>query len=94
VKYYALDVEHFSRMFHATGLEVTNGVQRLFLALLWEDLVPTGKAESVSMLTYYDQSYILFPVAVSNACIYGLIYMACKSVRVKEFTDKVRIMSV
>lgn len=81
-------------MFHATGLEVTNGVQRLFSALLWEDLVLTGKVKSASMPTYYDQSYTLFPVAVSNACIYGLIYMVCKSVKVKEFIDKMRIMSI
>jgi hypothetical protein len=49
VKYYALDIEHFSRMFHATGLEVTNGVQLLCLALLWEDLVLTGKAKPVDI---------------------------------------------
>jgi hypothetical protein len=79
-------------MFHATGLEVTNGVQHLFLALLWEDLVLTGKAKSASMSTYYEQSYTLFPVAVSIACIYCLmIYMACKSGKVKEFTDNLRM---
>jgi hypothetical protein len=59
VKYYALDVEHFSRMFHATGLEVTNGVRLLCLALLWEDLVLTGKAKSANIQEHYEQSYFV-----------------------------------
>jgi hypothetical protein len=51
----------------------------------------TNFLNRLHMLTYYERSYILFPVAVSIASVYGLIYMTHKFVRVKELTDKVRI---